>query len=205
MAAVDQRFFHWQGEVAVAADARFVAERLFQGLTKSDPNIFDGVVLIDVQIALCLHVQINRRVLRQQREHVVEEPDAGGNLALPGAIEIQLNANLGFSGFTIDGGSAGHKSKYEIRISKFELNSKYKWKTLECRGQLPFRDSNFELHSNFGFRSSNFTTIPCRAAVSGKSRFARRCRRKFLTHRPNRDNPCIAPTRPGFSAARTTV
>ena len=79
-----------------------------QRLAESDADVFDRVVLIDVQIALGLHVQIDRRVLRQQREHVIEEADAGGNLALPRAVEIQLDANLGFGGFAIDGGGARH-------------------------------------------------------------------------------------------------
>ena len=60
----------------------FVAQCLFQGLAESDADIFHRVMLIDVQIALRLHVQIDRRVLGQQREHVIEETDAGGNLAV---------------------------------------------------------------------------------------------------------------------------
>ena len=52
MAAVDQRLFHRQREVAVAADARLVAQRLPQRLAQADAHVFDRVVLIDVQVAL---------------------------------------------------------------------------------------------------------------------------------------------------------
>ena len=34
-------------------------------------------------------------VRREQREHVVEKADAGGNFALPGAVQIQRQADLG--------------------------------------------------------------------------------------------------------------
>ena len=85
-----------------------VAQRLLQRLAEADADVFDRVVLIDVQIALGLHGQIDRRVLGQQRQHVVEEADAGGDLALARAVEIQLEADLGLGGLAIDGGGAGH-------------------------------------------------------------------------------------------------
>ena len=50
-----------------------------QRLAEGDADVFDRVMLIDVQIALGLDRQIERRVLGQQREHVVEEADAGGD------------------------------------------------------------------------------------------------------------------------------
>ena len=57
----DQRFFHRQREVAVAADALLVAHRLPQGLSQADADIFDRVMLVDVQVALGLARQIQRR------------------------------------------------------------------------------------------------------------------------------------------------
>ena len=77
-----QRLFHRQREVAVAANARLVAQRLLHRLPEGNADVFDRVVLIDVQIALGLDVQIDRRVLGQQRQHVVEKADAGRNLAV---------------------------------------------------------------------------------------------------------------------------
>ena len=47
-----QRLFHRQREVAVAADAGLVAERLLERLAQADADVFDRVVLIDVKIAL---------------------------------------------------------------------------------------------------------------------------------------------------------
>ena len=50
-------------------------------------------MLIDVQVALGLDRQVDRRVLGQQREHVVEEADAGGDLA-PGRCRRGLRSRL---------------------------------------------------------------------------------------------------------------
>ena len=76
--------------MAVAADARLVAQGLAQGLAEADADVLDRVVLVDVQVALGVDRQIDRRVLGQQRQHVVEEADAGGDLGLPDAVEVQF-------------------------------------------------------------------------------------------------------------------
>ena len=47
----DQRLFHRQREVPVAADARLVAQGLLERLAEADADVFDRVVLIDVQVA----------------------------------------------------------------------------------------------------------------------------------------------------------
>ena len=107
----DQRFFHRQREVAVAADAGFVAEGLLERLAQGNADVFDRVMLIDVQIALGLHVQIDGRMLGQKREHVIEKADAGGDVAVARAVEVELDVDLRFSGFAIDGGGAGHGSE----------------------------------------------------------------------------------------------
>ena len=60
-------------------------------------------MLIDVEIALGVDRQIHRGMPGQQREHVIEESDARGNAALPGAIEIQFDADLGFRRLAVNG------------------------------------------------------------------------------------------------------
>ena len=44
-------FVHRQREVAVAADAGFVADRLLERLAEANASVFDGVVLVDFEIA----------------------------------------------------------------------------------------------------------------------------------------------------------
>ena len=103
-----ERLFHRQREVAVAADARLVAQRLLDGLADADADVLDRVVLVDLQVARGAHRQVDGRVPGQQREHVVEEADAGGDLRGAGAVEVQLDLDLGFGRLALDAGGAGH-------------------------------------------------------------------------------------------------
>ena len=48
-------------------------------------------------------------MLGQQREHVVEEADAGGDLGLAGAVEVQLQVDLGFGRLAVNRGGAWHR------------------------------------------------------------------------------------------------
>ena len=77
-------------------------------LAEADADVFDRVVLIDVQVALGADREVDHRVLRQQREHVVEEADAGGDVGLAGAVEIERERDLRLGGLAVDGGGAGH-------------------------------------------------------------------------------------------------
>jgi hypothetical protein len=66
--------------VAVAADAAFVAERGGEGLAERDAAILDRVMRVHGEVAFAFaHLQIHGRVFGEQREHVVEERDAGFN------------------------------------------------------------------------------------------------------------------------------
>ena len=42
-----------------------------------DAHVFDGVVLVHVEIAACDQIEIERPVPRDLLEHVIEEADAG--------------------------------------------------------------------------------------------------------------------------------
>ena len=72
-----QALVHRDDGPAVAVDAALVAEGLLEGLAEDDADVFDGVVGVDLQIALGLDLQIDQAVAAEQVEHVVEEPDAG--------------------------------------------------------------------------------------------------------------------------------
>ena len=58
------------------------------------PEVLDGVVLIDVEVAGGGDRQVERAVTREQLEHVVEEPDAGADVVAAAAVERQLEMNL---------------------------------------------------------------------------------------------------------------
>ena len=76
---------------------RLVADRLGKGLAEHDPDILDGMVVIDMQVAGRLHLQVDQRVAGERRQHMVEETDARGDLGLPRAVEVEVNLNICFT------------------------------------------------------------------------------------------------------------
>ena len=83
-----QRLVERHVGVAVARDALLVAERLGQRLAERDADVLDGVVRVDVQVALGLDLEVDHAVPRDLVEHVVEERHAGGELGPAGAVEV---------------------------------------------------------------------------------------------------------------------
>ena len=69
--------------VAVAADALLVADGLGEGLAEGDADVLDGVVIVDMQVALALDVQVDQAVAGDLVHHVVEEGTPVSNRALP--------------------------------------------------------------------------------------------------------------------------
>ena len=89
------RFVHRQQE-AVARDAGLVAQRLAQRLAERERAVLDGVVLVDVQVALAGELQREAAVLRDLLEHVIEEADAGRHLNGVRGIEVDGYLDLRF-------------------------------------------------------------------------------------------------------------
>lgn len=105
-----QRLFHWKRETAVAREAGLITECLSERLSEADADVFDGVMKVDINVALRRHREVEQTVLCEQRQHVIEESDASVDLGLPGAVEIQLQNDVGFSGAASDGRDASHES-----------------------------------------------------------------------------------------------
>ena len=82
--------------MAVAADARLVAERLGDRLAERDADVLDRVVRVDVQVALGLDLEVEHAVARDLVEHVVEERHAGGeSFAAAAAVEVDARRGSG--------------------------------------------------------------------------------------------------------------
>ncbi len=101
----------------IAADARLVAQGFAERLAEADAHVLDGVMLIDVEIARGRDREIERGVLGQQGQHVVEEADAGGNAGLARAFEQQFQVDVGFGSLAVDFGGSGHKRDHSISRS----------------------------------------------------------------------------------------
>jgi len=94
----DEGFIHGKMKIAVADEALLVAERLDQGLAENDSSVLDGVVEIDVNITLGLHIEIEERVLGEKSEHVVEERNSRGYLRVSAAIDGEFDLDVGLAG-----------------------------------------------------------------------------------------------------------
>ena len=103
-------FIHGDVSAAVADEAAFFSEGLGEALSEDDAGIFDGVMEIDVDIALGGDLEIEEAVTGEEGEHVVEEGDAGGDFRLTGAVDGEIDGDISFGGLAGDGGLArvGH-------------------------------------------------------------------------------------------------
>ena len=82
-----------------------------------DSHVFDGVVLVHVQVTACDQIEIERPVPRDLLEHVIEKADAGVNVRLSAAVEIQLQLDAGFVRGAVDRCSS-HRSSSNCRSTR---------------------------------------------------------------------------------------
>ena len=84
---------HRQGE-AVAGDPGLRAQRAVDGLAQRDGHVLHRVVFVDVQIAPRVDGQRDAAVVGDLREHVVEEAQARGDLAVEVAAAVEVDDPL---------------------------------------------------------------------------------------------------------------
>ncbi|MCY1282374.1 hypothetical protein D9M70_312100 [compost metagenome] len=89
--------------MAVAADALLVADGLGEGLAEGDADVLDGMVVVDMQVALALDVQVDQAVAGDLVHHVLEEGNPGIEAGLARSIQVDGNLDLGFQGVARDG------------------------------------------------------------------------------------------------------
>ena len=97
-----QRLVHRQIGMRIAHDAVLVAQRLRHRLAQRDAAILDGVVLVDMQIALGAQGNVDARMAGELLQHVVEKADAGGYGIDAFPIQVDLGGNFGLFGFAFD-------------------------------------------------------------------------------------------------------
>src|SRR5699024_7512250 len=78
-------------------DAGLVAERLADRFAKHDRRVLDRVVHVDVRVTRRTHGEVGQRVLRERREHVVEERNRRVDAARPRAVEVDLEFDRGLA------------------------------------------------------------------------------------------------------------
>ena len=100
--AGDQCLVHWDEGVAVACEARLVADGVSQGLSKRDADVFHGVVVVNVQVAGRLDTQVQQSMPGDVGEHVVEKADAGDDLAPAVAVQGDAQGDVRLRGLPGD-------------------------------------------------------------------------------------------------------
>ena len=56
---------------------------------------------------MAVHLEVDQAVLGEEREHVVEEPDAGVDLRDASAVEVDPQRDVGLGGLALQAGFAG--------------------------------------------------------------------------------------------------
>ena len=102
-----QRLVHRDEGVAEPADALLVAESLPQRLPQHDRGVLDGVMRLDLDVALGAHGQVEAGVAAQRGQHVVVERHTGVDVDLAGAVEVEFDDDVGFLGAALDTRVAG--------------------------------------------------------------------------------------------------
>src|SRR4051794_39590904 len=90
-----QGFIHGESETGIAADALAIAERLFHRLAEGDADVLDGVMEVDMGIALGVEDKVDEGMARKQLQHMIKEADpaAAGEIARP--VEVDRDRDLG--------------------------------------------------------------------------------------------------------------
>src|SRR5690606_36502705 len=87
-----------------------VAQGLAERRAQRERGVLDGVVGVDVQVALSLDGQVEQPVLAELRQHVVEEPDPGGHVHHARAVEVDLDLDGRLLRRALDAAYAAHRT-----------------------------------------------------------------------------------------------
>src|SRR5205085_1511202 len=90
--APDEGLVEWHHGIPITANPGPVAKRLGDGLAEDDTGVFHRMVTVHVQVAPTLDGEIEQSVTSQSLEHVVEEADAGMDLGVASAVQIDEDA-----------------------------------------------------------------------------------------------------------------
>ena len=97
-----KRLVHREKELPVAHDSALVAERLREGLSQYDADIFRGVVVVYFRVAVAGQGQVEIAVAREQFQHVIQKSATCLDVAFSGAVQIQRQRDLRLSGVPRD-------------------------------------------------------------------------------------------------------
>src|ERR1019366_6013600 len=114
---------HGHDEIAGAVDALAIAQRFGEQLAEHDADVFHGVVLVHVEIALGLQGEVEAAVLGEQLQHVVEEANAGRDVIASAALDVQGAGDACLFGVALNGGASHAAGTHAAKTSGRTLMS----------------------------------------------------------------------------------
>ena len=93
-----ERLVHRHRCVAEPPDAGPVAERLGEGRAQHERDVLDRVVLVHVEVAGRLDLEVEQGVMGERSEQVVVEADARADGRFAPAVEVEGDRDVGLSG-----------------------------------------------------------------------------------------------------------
>src|SRR5258708_16741544 len=97
-----ERLVHGHHEIARAVDAPASPEGLRDGFAERNAHVLDGVVLVNVQIAVHLQRQVERAMSSEQLHHVIEKADTGRDLVASTTFDAELQPDRPLPAATVD-------------------------------------------------------------------------------------------------------
>ena len=110
-----ERLVHRHQEISSAENSFFGAQRSLHRFSERDANVFNGVVLVDVEVASGGDGEIEGPVASDEIEHMIEEADAGGDFGFATTLEREAEADIGLGGFAMDRSGAAHAPFFQMR------------------------------------------------------------------------------------------
>ncbi len=84
-------FYQGGGGVGEANEVRAIAQGLVEGASENEADIFDGMVVVHVEVAFGLYRKVHTGVVGEEVQDVVEETDASLYLRASFAVEFEAN------------------------------------------------------------------------------------------------------------------
>ena len=145
--AEHKHFIHRKDTAAVTFDPFFVANCLTDSISKDDPCIFNGVMIIYIQITVDSQRKIIQSMARKTVQHMVKKANTCINIGTSCSINIQLQTYLRFFCVSFDQCFSCHYS--------FSLSSSSKRTAMEFACAVSCSDVANWMMSLWIFRSAS--------------------------------------------------
>src|SRR3546814_16122706 len=97
--------------MAITRDALAVAQRLCHRLANGDAGVLGRVMLIDMQVAHRLDLEVDEGMAGKLLQHMVKKTDAGRNFIFARAVEVEFDIDRRFRRLAMNF-SAAHAAPY---------------------------------------------------------------------------------------------